>query len=301
MNYIFKVSGIIGILICFASNLQSQDLPTKVDKGNCYGVAKTPNKYHVQEQKVLVRPAFEQEIVIPAEYKTIKQKVLIESQPTRITIPTTSTDFQSLDKVNQSTSKVAMNLIPVSESTSLCNNDCDEPNGKRYLDGFEELAENIKTKTNRMLEREKFKSTFASGQNVAKGIDEKTLSKAIIEHPKYKMVDQKILVKSEEVKTIVVPAEYKTIRHKTLLEKGGSPKWVEVLCPKSINTVLITQLQLALKARGFYNGELHGILSFDVRNALKIFQQEKELLVGQLDKVTLEALGFNYESINTKK
>ena len=303
MNYIIKVSGIIGILICFVTTLSSQDLPTPVDKTKCYGKAKTPDKFHIQEQKILLRPAFEQEIVIPAEYKVVEKKVEVASQPQRIMIPTTATDFQSLDQQKTPESKVVMNLIPVSESTNICPNDCDEievPGGERHFDVLEtnvleEFAENIKSKTNKLLEREKFEHTLDDPQNRVKGVED--TDRALVDHPQYKVIEEKVLVKPEEVKTITVPAEYKVIRHKTLIEKGGVAKWVEVLCPKSINALLVTQLQLALQSRKYYEGELHGILSFDVRSALVKFQQENQLPLGQLDKQTLEALGFNFELV----
>lgn len=301
MKYLFKVSSIIGILVCFTFNVNSQNLPNTANKDKCYGKAKTPNKYYIQEEKVLVRPAFEQEIIIPAEYKTLQEKIAIETERKRIIIPTTSTDFQSLDKVNQTKPKVVMNLIPITESANLCNNDCDETPAKptRYFDTFEKLAENMKTKTNKMLEREKFENLISNSSNTIKGIAEN--SEKTLNETSYKIVERKVLIKPEETTTTIVPAQFKTIQHKTLLKEGGQVTWVEVLCPKSIDILLVTQLQLALKSRNYYHGELHGILSYDVRAALVEFQQDKELPLGQLDKITLETLGFNYNLISTKK
>ena len=118
-----------------------------------------------------------------------------------------------------------------------------------------------------------------------------------MEEVEYKTIERDVMIKPATTMEIDVPAEYGMADTKELLSKGGEKLWIPVLCPSKINEITISQLQLALKVRGHYNAETNGQLDESTRNALKNYQQEKNLPVGQLDQATLESLGFNIEKL----
>jgi hypothetical protein len=106
---------------------------------------------------------------------------------------------------------------------------------------------------------------------------------------------EKVVLKRHARKVLVeIPPKYKTIKTKKLIEKGGKPIWVEVMCPESLNEIVISQVQLALKGRKFYKGPISGRLDKATLTALEKFQKDSSLPLGKLNKQTIEALGFNY-------
>jgi len=78
-----------------------------------------------------------------------------------------------------------------------------------------------------------------------------------------------------------------------LVKKGGFSEWREVLCPKDVTTDRITQLQKALRDKGFNPGPIDNVFGAKTKAALIKFQKANGLPVGQLDTQTLEALGVN--------
>ena len=96
------------------------------------------------------------------------------------------------------------------------------------------------------------------------------------------------------VKEIEVPAEYTTIKKKTMVKQGGYTVWKEVLCQNQINSNIILAIQRALKNRNYEVGNVDHILGAKTKAALTQFQRDNGLPIGQLDIETLNLLGVNY-------
>ncbi len=92
-------------------------------------------------------------------------------------------------------------------------------------------------------------------------------------------------------RSLVVPAEYRTITKRTIKEKGGFSEWKEVLCPGKISNA-VEQIQKALNTRGFDPGPIDNIMGPKTRAALIQFQEENNLPHGNLDLETMAALGI---------
>jgi peptidoglycan hydrolase-like protein with peptidoglycan-binding domain len=59
----------------------------------------------------------------------------------------------------------------------------------------------------------------------------------------------------------------------------------------------IREAQIVLRDRGYYNGPINGVLSFQTRNAIRQFQRDRNLpLTGELDLDTARALGIAHSS-----
>lgn len=100
---------------------------------------------------------------------------------------------------------------------------------------------------------------------------------------------------------IEVPAVYQTIPSKTPITSNLKKEWVEVMCPSKFNQYLISQIQLALKKNSCYKGDINGQWTLLTQAGLEYFQIKNELYVGQLDKNTLEKLGFNFDMLKHQK
>lgn len=74
---------------------------------------------------------------------------------------------------------------------------------------------------------------------------------------------------------------------------GSQTVWKEVLCENDIRTVgLMTNVNLALIARGYEVGEASNEMTKGTKEMLIKFQQDNALDYGQLDVDTLKALGI---------
>jgi len=73
--------------------------------------------------------------------------------------------------------------------------------------------------------------------------------------------------------------------------KGRSFEWEEVLCEEEVNPAVISEIQNALKANRYYDGEISGQLDFETKDAMREFQEYNNLPIGQFDLETLDALG----------
>lgn len=90
----------------------------------------------------------------------------------------------------------------------------------------------------------------------------------------------------------IFPAKSKTVEKKVMEEKGGELVEVEYL--KNPSSEVISQVQTKLKAQDFYQGAISGILDAPTLTALSIYQNEKSLPIGLLNRETLDQMGVNY-------
>ena len=71
-------------------------------------------------------------------------------------------------------------------------------------------------------------------------------------------------------------------------------EWREVVCGNNITKGLIKNIQNALREKGYDPGEENKSFNAETKAALKIFQEDNRLPVGQLDFETLDSLGIRY-------
>lgn len=108
-----------------------------------------------------------------------------------------------------------------------------------------------------------------------------------------RIVEERIVVKKPS-KTTEYEMEVFTIRE--LNREGGFTEWKEVLCANEVTSYIIEQIQSALISEGylqsgrFKNNRIDGF----TKEALKEFQIDNDLPVGNLDLETLDALEIYY-------
>lgn len=85
------------------------------------------------------------------------------------------------------------------------------------------------------------------------------------------------------------------VNYKELVKSGGFTEWREVVCEADISERLYTDIQLALKAKGYGEGIVpDGMINRITKEALVKYQKENGLPVGSLDYETLDTLGVRY-------
>lgn len=118
--------------------------------------------------------------------------------------------------------------------------------------------------------------------------------------PENKKVKRKKVKVGDEIWEVVKrPKRTTEFEWKTYVEtkvRNGYTKWFEVLCVDKVNTSTITQIQKALREEGYlkYSGTKDKQLDSETKEALKQFQRDFNLPVGNLDLETLAALGVDY-------
>lgn len=108
----------------------------------------------------------------------------------------------------------------------------------------------------------------------------------------YKVVQVKTLVKPSKAKRVEIPAVYKTISVAVKFTEESSD-WREVLCSVRITTPLIYKIQKKLNKLEYYNiNDIDGKLGKKTLKAIKNYQNDNNLAVGQFTIETLEKLGI---------
>jgi hypothetical protein len=285
-------------------------------EGTCYARSETPDKFIIEEKEKMVEEAKIQEKYIPAEYDTIRQQILIRQSYDKIVTYEAEFDTVMMEvKIKDKSKVIQEKYKTVFESDEMNTakgggdvkkgrwqtvkmKDCTSPNPKdcetqKWVADKPEY--NITTKE--VFVQASWADTVESGSTIKipKIVQTKAARVEKIFVPAEYETIEKVALKRHARKVLIeIPPKYKTVKIKKLIEKGGKPIWVEVMCPESLNEIVISQVQLALKGRKFYKGSISGRLDKATLAALEKFQKESSLPLGKLNKQTIEALGFNY-------
>jgi hypothetical protein len=290
------------------------DEPPQPTEGVCFAKSVTPDKFKVVEEQLLVAPAQTKEEFIAAVYDTVRQQILIRQSYNKIITHEAKFDTSYITVNTKDKSRVIQEQyktifevekkpLPKGEDsggkwvkTKIPN--CSSPNPKdcetmRWIETRQEFDINQK----KVFVNAEWADTLEKGATT-QILQIKQVKPARIERifvpAEYEYLDKIVLKRHARKILVEVPAKYKTIKIKKLVEKGGKKVWVEVLCPESLNEIVVSQVQLALKGRKMYNGDINGKLDTLTQKGLEKFQKEVSLPVGRLDRQTIEALGFNY-------
>ncbi|MEE9447317.1 MAG: peptidoglycan-binding domain-containing protein [Arenicellales bacterium] len=134
--------------------------------------------------------------------------------------------------------------------------------------------------------------------------------------PEYKTVEKTVLVAAARTETIEIPAEYDTISvtkvvspaqenlrtipaeygsvdHQELVTKGFM-EWRSILCDTNMTRARVTDIQNALRVKGFNPGVIDGIIDVDTMRAVNAYQRATNLPVDEyLNIATVQALGVS--------
>jgi hypothetical protein len=298
------------LLLSFISTtvFSQSHLPVgNLEDGKCYAQVAKSEEYKLVEKKVLVQSAYKKVITQAAEYDTVTVGVMAHAETKEILVDLY--DFEIVDeRLVEFSSDVALINVDaefeirdnikesIARNWNLANlGMCDSPSSDcDLLDWIELPAKYIGSKNHEGKSQEKSQLSTS----VAKlSIRLKDYNNKVIP-VEYRFYTKEILVKPARKEFLDVPAQYTTVIGKQSINNEVKMEWVEILCPSKVDGFLIGQIQLALKGRKLYYGHINGFWNEYLQTALENYQIKKELPVGKLDKITLEALGLNYNMLS---
>lgn len=295
-------------------DVRFSDLPPDAQYGKCYAKCKTPDIYNTFKRKVLVEESYvktttipavykdvERKVVvkeggvnykkIPAKYKTITEKEVVEPERTEIKIIPAKYETKTRKVLvsPESGKWVKKKKDPhcFSENPDDCLIACYEKIPAKYsTESYEVMIEPERTIENVI------PAVYKTVTREVVDVPEQTLE--IPYDPVYKTITEKVMVTPERVEEELIPAIYKEVEEKKLAEKGGYTVWTEILCADKTSASTIRKLQRALRTEGYSVGTIDGKMGLRTQTALKQFQTEHGLPVGNLNIETLNALGVPF-------
>ncbi len=301
-------------VIAQEQDIPFDDLPPTQEFGKCYAKCKAADVYETVSQQVLVKEAstklskvaavYENGSerllvkegrtdykVIPAVYTKVTEKVLVKPEQRRVrTVPAkyrTETRSVLVSEARGQWVKKKKDPNCFSDNPEDC-----------YIACYEEVPAKYRTEKYQVLDQ-----PATTTEDIIPAQYE-TITKRVISEPskvveipvdaQYKNVPTKVLVSPESVSEVAIPAKYKTVNERRLVKKGGYSVWTEILCAAKTSSSTVRGVQRALEAKGYTVGPIDGVMGLQTQTALKQFQTDNGLPIGNLNLETLKALGINY-------
>jgi len=290
------------------------DLPPTQEFGKCYAKCKAADVYETVSQQVLVKEASTtlkkvaaayasgtetvlvkegrtDYKVIPATYTSVTERVMIQPEQRRIrTIPAkyrTETRSVLVSEARGQWVKKKKDPNCFSDNPEDC-----------YIACYEEVPAKYRNEKYQVLDR------AASTTEEIIPAKYQTITKRVIKEPArvvevpvdavYKKIKTKTLTSPEAVSEVTIPAVYKTVSERRLVKKGGYSVWTEILCADKTSNSTVRNVQRALKDKGYNVGAVDGVMGVQTQTALKQFQTDNGLPIGNFNIETLKALGIKY-------
>ncbi len=231
MKNIHKVLYAVSVVAVHASLAQAQDYPPNAEPGKCYAKCVIPDQYETVTEEVLIKQATQRIEIIPAQFQSIDESVEVKPASTRIeVIPAL---FETVDERIE-IKPASVRLEPVAAQ-------------------FQEVEEKIMVKPAeiKLVEvpaqyetvTEQIEVAPASTKWVKRKGDANCLSAnpddclvwCLVEVPaQYETVTKTVMKTPPTTKEVTVPAEYKSVK-KTVMVKAAETRTVEV--PAEFKTV----------------------------------------------------------------
>lgn len=246
------------VFLMFAAVVFGQDLPDNPEPGKCYVRCKTPDIYKNETINVAVSPEYKKIVSYPAEYKTIQEKVLVREAGEEILIVPAVWGTQEvtyyekedgtkieIDKATflQGFETVETRAATASWEMSEKLPDCESsnPDDCRYW-CYKPVPAEFKTMPVEKLASDA-KVTKVRIPGVTKTYERKVMVKppstSIVKtEPEYKTITKTVLVRDARTEEVIVPAVYRSVTKQILVEKGGLSSWKAVDCSLIDNTPL---------------------------------------------------------------
>jgi len=239
------------LLLPFGLKAQiDEGLPPNPTPGQCYVRCVTPDVWEEQEVQVMVRPAYTELEVIPAEYEEVEERIMVKPASKQfVYVPAVFEEYTEEMEVVAPYNKVTVvpaTFNPSTEDvvlqpaysqyeyqTAMENCPSDDPRDCMVL-CYVEYPEQRAAISTELLGQDATTTTAPDGREMM------TITKQRIAEParvdeveipaEYETVTRRVLVKDETTREITVPAEYRTETVRVLKEKGGVTVWEEIDC-----------------------------------------------------------------------
>ena len=244
-----------------------------------------PARYEWGEEQIMVRGPSERLEQVPAQYEWVEEQLLVKDASTRLEeVPAVyeTVSEKMLERPAHTVWKKGRGLVQkVSGNTGeiLCLVEVPA----RYKTVYKRVL--VKPITTREV------TIPAEYKTVKKKVMTVPPSVKTIEIPaEHKTVKVKKLIQAASVDRIPIPAEYQTVTSKVQVTEGKM-EWRRILCQTNMDPRTIGAIQNALKAAGHDPGPIDGIIGKETMQAVRAYQKEKGLAIGNLTYETLDSLG----------
>lgn len=286
-------------------------LPPNAKTGECYARVFVPEKYRIETKQLLKKEAgFEIQVSEP-EYEWVEEKILVKEESEVAEVVPAKYEWRT-EKVLVKEAHEHLKRIPAVYET-------------REEKVLVKPAHTVWKKGRGPIE----KMDYVTGEImclVEVPAEYKTVTKKMLVTPErtekvmhpavYKEVGKYVIVEQPKIKIKTIPAEYKTVKVKKIVRPAQETKvpvpaeyqaieqqvkiadsymeWRRILCETNSTPDVIRRLQGALVAAGYNPGEIDGLVGGATLRAVKRYQRDNNLAVGQLTIETLEKLGVKY-------
>lgn len=224
-----------------------------------------PARYEWRTESVLVREAYENLTTIPEVYETQSEKILVKPAYT-----TWKKGRGPIERLNNSTGEI-MCLV--------------------------EIPAEYRTVTSRVI-----KTAASTSSTPIPAVYKDVKKRIMVEGPtmvkrtipaEYKSVKVKKVATPARENRIEIPAVYQSVSNRVRVT-DSILEWRSILCETNTTGDVVRNIQRALSAAGHNPGRVDGVIGSETMSAVKAYQREKNLAVGQFTIETLKSLGVNY-------
>lgn len=276
--------------------------------GECYAQVIIPAQYRTVTEKVQVQEASSRIEIIPAEYGQSQVKVQVRG-PSR-TLEVVPAQYKTVkEKILVTPESSRIIQVPAEygyvEEKVLVNpartvwKKGVNPYGEVDLTGdivcLVELPAEYQTVRKKVVKKPATTRTEiipATYEWVEKTVEAKPATTRSVEIPaEYATKSVQTLVKPEQKRVIPIPAEFSTVTRQVKVSESKT-EWRRILCETNTTAEVLYNIQKTLKAKGFNPGPIDGTFSAQTKMALENYQQSKSLPKGYLNYETLRSLGI---------
>ncbi len=225
-----------------------------------------PAQYEWKTESVLVTEAHEHLKTIPAVYKTKTEKILVKAAYT-----TWKKGRGPIEKLDNSTGEI-MCLIEVPAVYKTVTSKVIATPARTEKETHPAVYKEIKKRV--MVTAPKMVKTTIPAE--------------------YKTIKVKRIAQPAQERRIEIPAIYQTVTNR-VKTSDSFLEWRSILCETNTTGDVVRSLQRALLAAGHNPGPIDGVIGSETLRAVKDYQQEKNLAVGQLTIETIKSLGVSYK------
>jgi hypothetical protein len=292
------------------------DVPANAKPGVCYGRITIPAEIETVKEKVLVEEGSEVVEVVPAKYGMKDVEVVVKEEDKKlIIIPAT---YKIVDEeVIISPEKTKLVKVPAKFETR-SEKLLVSPARKVWKPGNALLNPNnaIATRSGAngeilcLVEEPAKYKTVSRKVLVTEARTEEQVTPAVTKTIKRTVIDQPARVEER-----IIPAVTRTIKQKVIIEparevkKAVEPKyahinkqqvvaseqnkWGEIICEDNITTAIISDIQTALRGKG-YGVKTDGVFGVATAKALNDYQTGLNIVSNGIALETLDSLGVRY-------
>lgn len=286
-------------------------MPPNAKPGECYARVFVPPTYKTTTDTMLRKEASDQLIIEEPQFETDHESIMVSAASERLEIIPAEYEMVE-EKILIQPEHVHLVEVPAVYNT-VTEQVLDQPAHTVWKKG-RGLIEKVDNATGEIMCLVEIPATY---KTISKRVlASNATTREIVTPAKYMTFQKRVMKSSPTVKKIDIPAEFKTVEIKKLRSEAmakristpeefqtvsrtellteGRMEWKAVLCETNATPQLISSIQKSLFEAGYSPGPVDGNLGSQTMTAIRSYQKDKGLPVGEITIDTLKSLGVNY-------